>query len=1020
MMPFPLPPGARPLWGMRDQLIRIQRHRDWGHPGAPLPAEEVLGWVFTLRLLAGLALWQERTNSTTDAYHRLQVARHLPLVWSAPQVAEWERHKPWRFPAYGLYSTQVSAYADRLESEEPSLAYVCDETTSPVWHAWLKQVSVSDWVQLLETSASHWANWLYEVCPEPPALLGAWRDMGARWGLSGPQAGAWATFETIAHAPLPQQADAWMHALEAIRFDRAAWVQLLNHALMLDPKDGQALWSVESVLRPKVLPAEDPAHLQPAFSAVRSWRDFKEQWHTDGWIWLKNRMWHHQSTDFHRLFPVEIDGDEEAQDPATLVERWPHLRVEFNQAVTALRQKEKAPAILIVGPAGYGKTALAIHLVLAAGRRLLLPRVNFNHAQILPRNQTLSALAWAGLCLEKEDPSVLVLDGPGAHEWEAEEVNVKRLFESRWLPLIATVSDLSKVKPAVVRRFDKVIVLQDWPVAQRLALARQHFDDEGLALRVARAIRTPDGIIGAAKWCTHVGVWDWATVQSHRQALDRGMRGDTAWEEPVDLDQGAALPPWAGYAHLNAVADRLCRAFENPLAYAKLGGRPPRGAILKGPPGNGKTLFVRHLAQRLNVPLLAPNVGPLVEKPERLRTLFQQARRMAPCLVLLDEAGPLVTINGKGTEVLLSELDGADPLEGVLVIATLNGGMLSPAIVRPGRLAEVHHLDDPEPQDRDAIWRAYLAPLTTEPLDDAAWGVLVHASRGFTGAEIAECVSRAGSETISQGETRLTLKRLTQACDAVFWDSPTGQSGGHEEEQWKTAVHEAGHALVAWCHGLDVQRITVRPRASSLGMVAWDWDELTHSLTRSKLHGEVSMALGGIAAEQVMFDQYSTGGSSDLQHVHAVLRNAITRFGFGHLGPVAAGAEAHWSNRRREWIEEEVSFLAQQAFAHTGAWLTTHREWLEDLARHLLIERDVSGAELLVWKQKVETGRSPFPELLPWHPEFAHEGQEVRPTRPGLPSVEEPHRVHRAPASQEASSNPLEAPSTSSRSPTRS
>lgn len=951
-----LPPNSRPVWGMRDLLVRHDRHLQWEHPGAPLPPLEIMTWSVVLRALGGLARYQEARGLDLSGGQAIQHVSVIPLIWPTAWCQNWEKRCPWAKPAYGLHPFHVQPYRDLLESDQPSSAYLFDQTTQPIWSAFMQHISTSDWLAVLESSAGHLDGWLVQYEDQLPTVLQDWRALGESWGLSPKHAAVWACTEAVWHDPLPSQTAVLQFILQAIDYKLDAWLDLMGYAFDMTPAEALQLWGPGSVLHSRRVLAPHPLRLN---SKGTQWSDIQSVWNDTTWQTMRQKMWALRSARADKLFPSP-SSPMTAPERQAATSRWNHLSHEFSHAQEALASISPV-SLLIVGPSGQGKSQLAKDLANVACRRAVYPSTDHDNLTVKPGQQAVSSLLWASLGPHGNDRAVWVLDGPSSKGWEEETLAMHRFFDDGpdRSSVIATLEKIDKLDPQLLRRFDKVIVLHDLPTEKRLTLARQLFTDEELALKVARSIRTPHGIRSAAAWCERVNEWSWATVQSHRQSLDQALRGPGEYLEPVAMDRGEALPPWVGYTHLNDVADRLCLAFENPRAYGRLGGKAPRGAVLKGPPGTGKTLFARHLAQRLNIPLFAPSVSAMVEKPERLRDVMCQARQMAPCVLLLDEAGPLVTLFGRGTEALLSEIEGADPLEGVLILATLNGGILSPAITRPGRLHEVHEVGLPEAGERESIWKAYLDTLPVVPLTENDWTILARASRGFSGAEIAECVRRSGSDAVAAGEDELSLARLVAACDLVDWSAPTGGTGGHAQEQHKTAVHEAGHALLAWRHGMEVHRITVRPRADALGMVALGRDEQQFSLTKSECYGEIQMSLGGIAAEEVVFGEYSNGGSSDLVSVHAHLKRALTGWGFGHLGQVAAGDDFTWSNRRRERLEEEIGLWSREAFFDARTWLKKNQALLEDLAHVLLEERDLSGAPLEEWRARIELLSSP-------------------------------------------------------------
>jgi cell division protease FtsH len=958
---LPLPPGGRPLFGAKSFLETIGRHHQWRHPGAALDAWEMQRWVMTMRALAHAI--HTATPDERGPLVQMNLWQALPLFMDAGMVLHWEREHPWKTD-YMDYSGETQAYLDLLEGPTPSDAYRVTAThpqqglCQRLWSTWLTSAPAEVLISLLETSAQHWEAWLERQPEHRQTLRDGLRpflDMGSSeaLNLTPIQALAWGLWEHWAFQADEAQGDLLYQLWSMHRWALSPLMALMAHSMGVLATDVGELLSDASPLMTGISVYKPLTSGPPrAFAKISAWSQASDTWCTSGWKRVQAHLARGNDGRWASLFP---EGRVEKPDPEAAA-RWAHLQGEFEQATRALAHPDCPPAILIVGGAGQGKTLLAQDLLATTGRHP-------GGAHLTHRYHSTgleAVLQWARVAVDAAQHGLLLLDSHN-HPWHT-SVPLAWVLHERRLPVIATATKLDEVSATLRAKFDQVIVLSDMPLAARLPLAKAHFPHHpDLALRVARTLRSAQAIVWAAAWCEQVNQWDWATVQAHRLREEQAKGGTGGRFEFSAQVAEADLPPMAGYEHLTPVVDRLCRAFLEPERYAAMGVSPPRGAILMGPPGTGKTLFARHLAARLQIPCLAPSVVEMRKEPSQIRALFAQARAQAPCLVLLDEAQPLLDPFSPCVQALLTELDGVEPLDGVLVIATTNFTPIHPALLRPGRLHEFHRIGLPDQQDRERIWAAYLAHRPTEPTDASWWPVLARASRSLSGAEIAEAVSRAAGDAVAANETTLTLQRLVQACDAMAWSAPNGRSPADTQERWMTSVHEAGHALLAWRHDLEVDRITVRPRQNTLGMVSWNYPETKLSYTRSELHGRVQMSLGGILAEQVIAGEYSQGGSSDLMAVERDLRMAISELGFGSLGPVAAGFQPHWSERRRQQIERETEQWARAAFDEGLTWLVTHRDLLEGLAHDLMAEWDLSGVHLDAWRERVVATRGPAP-----------------------------------------------------------
>jgi cell division protease FtsH len=1003
---LPLPEGGRPALGARAWLDRLYLHHQARLPGLGLPMIAGMTAMWSLKAAA----YAFRTTPL-DPHQTLRGWTDLPLLASPTFVRRWETSPPWM--GWGLQTYYTSAYQTVLDGPQPSAAYVpsASNEAGEIWRAYLTHGHTGEICALLENGGFMWLDWALRH-PQHHSFIKATEaleKLASSIGLNERQARLWSMLELwwlgmAAHTPGFAK-----HLLDTVGGTADKWFALCASAVNATPEEITELFIAESPLVKRGIYqplARVDNSLTLPWGHENHFAGRMKEWASKAWVGVRADLISKGTLLWNELvggFPTDdktVQTPSKAPDISTLCADWSHLKGGFEQTIAAI-QSNPSIRILIVGAPGTGKSKLCKDLMAASDKHLLTLKPVKELDNMVARPQTTSTLNCASWACITHGNACLLIDN---QDRLFDNQETARVFNTKpGHPILVAMENLQNMHTSAREKFDKIIWLDAMPLDQRIKLASKHFKDDALALRVARSLRTPRAIIEAANWCKLCNAWTWATVQSHSRNAERAATPHNhdpmfELEEATPLE---SLPPMAGNVHLVELANRLALSFENPQAFSRLGASPPKGAVLLGPPGTGKTLFTRHLAARLQVPLIAPDPSTLAEYPDRVAVLFEFARRHAPCVVLLDEAEPLICSNGfkppPALAALLTEIDGVEQLEGVMVIATTNNPRIAPPLVRSGRLSEVRSLDVPFQADREQIWRAYLKDRPLAPIenDDPVEVLLAQASRGLTGADIADTLRRAAGEAAANGEEALSLPRLLRACDDVRWASADGRDSDCPQERHSVAVHEAGHALLAWRWGLDVQRITVRSRSGALGMVQWDHIEKRHEQSRNKAFGRIQMTLGGIAAEQALLGEYGSGGSSDLASAHRQLLSVLAYHGLGSLGPMSAGLPDHWSDQLRRQIEAECQSWSHCAFEEAVQWLSKHHDLVEHLAQCLLASGDISGPELIEHAAAVAR----LGEELPKPPAAKHMPASLNdPVQSQIPPspaiVETPHHLH--------------------------
>ncbi|MBI5947788.1 MAG: ATP-dependent metallopeptidase FtsH/Yme1/Tma family protein [Chloroflexi bacterium] len=414
-----------------------------------------------------------------------------------------------------------------------------------------------------------------------------------------------------------------------------------------------------------------------------------------------------------------------------------------------------------------------------------------------------------------------------------------------------------------------------------------------------------------------------------------------------------------------------------PEKFAALGARIPKGVLLVGPPGTGKTLLSRAVAGEAGVPFFSISGSEFVEMfvgvgASRVRDLFDQAKKNAPCIVFVDEIDAVGRQRGAGLggshdereqtlNQILVEMDGFDTGTNVIVIAATNRpDILDPALMRPGRFDRKVVLDSPDVKGREAILAVH---TKGKPIaDDVTVNTLAKSTPGFSGADLANLVNEAAILAARRNKKIITMSEFEEAVDRVIAGPERKSRVMSPKEKRLTAYHEGGHTVVAHFmeHHDPVHKVTIVSRGMAGGYTRFLPDEETHYRTRSMFRDQLCSALGGHAAEELIFGEASTGPSNDIEQVTRIARAMVTRWGMSErLGPrtfgrseelVFLGREIsetrNYSEKIAEEIDDEVRRLIEEAQERARDVLKEHRALLDKLAAVLLEVETLEGETL--------------------------------------------------------------------------
>jgi cell division protease FtsH len=444
---------------------------------------------------------------------------------------------------------------------------------------------------------------------------------------------------------------------------------------------------------------------------------------------------------------------------------------------------------------------------------------------------------------------------------------------------------------------------------------------------------------------------------------------------------GVSFEDVAGVDEAKQETVEIVEFLRTPDKFARLGAKIPKGVLLVGPPGTGKTLLARAVAGEANVTFFQMSGAEFVEMfvgvgAARVRDLFAQAKAQAPCIIFIDELDALGKARGAGGPMgghdereqtlnqLLVEMDGFDPHIGVIIMAATNRPeILDPALLRPGRFDRQILVDRPDVNGRTAILKIHAQGI--QLAEDVDLALIARRTPGFVGADLANLLNEAALLTARRDKTAVTMKEVDDAVDRIIAGLEKKNRLINEKERRIVAFHEAGHAIVAERVPTadPVHKISIIPRGvAALGYTQQLPTEDRYLLTKQELMDRIAVLLGGRVAEEIVFDEISTGAGNDLERVTDLARRMVTEYGMSReLGPINyAGSRKmqfiqtdgmssdgrNYSEDTARAIDREIQGIVAGTYERVRQILTADREVLEILANRLLEVEVVDEADL--------------------------------------------------------------------------
>ena len=455
-----------------------------------------------------------------------------------------------------------------------------------------------------------------------------------------------------------------------------------------------------------------------------------------------------------------------------------------------------------------------------------------------------------------------------------------------------------------------------------------------------------------------------------------GMGGGSNVKVYVQSTEGIHFSDVAGEDEAKENLQEVVNYLHDPSKYQEIGASMPKGILLVGPPGTGKTMLAKAVAGESNVPFFSISGSEFVEMfvgmgASKVRDLFKQAKEKAPCIVFIDEIDAIGQKRSGGQyggndereqtlNQLLTEMDGFESNNGVIILAATNRPeSLDPALTRPGRFDRRVPVELPDLKGREEILKVHAKKIKVA--EDVDFNKIARMASGASGAELANIVNEAALRAVRDGRRFATQSDLEESIEVVIAGYQKKNAILTDQEKWTVAYHEIGHALVAalQTHSAPVQKITIIPRTSGALGYTMQVEEGNHYLmTKEELENKIATLTGGRAAEEVRFGVISTGASNDIEQATKLARGMITRYGMSEAFDMVAletvtnqylGGDASLacSAETQTQIDHQVVALVKKEHAKAVGILTENRAKLDELAKYLYEKETITGEEFM-------------------------------------------------------------------------
>jgi cell division protease FtsH len=484
------------------------------------------------------------------------------------------------------------------------------------------------------------------------------------------------------------------------------------------------------------------------------------------------------------------------------------------------------------------------------------------------------------------------------------------------------------------------------------------------------------GLISYAPLLVFIGLWIFMMRQMQSGGNKALSFGKSRAKLLSNQQKRVTFKDVAGVEEAKEELQEIIEFLKEPQKFQKLGGRIPKGVLMMGPPGTGKTLLARAIAGEANVPFFSISGSDFVEMfvgvgASRVRDLFEQGKKNAPCIIFIDEIDAVGRHRGAGLggghdereqtlNQLLVEMDGFESNDGVILIASTNRpDVLDPALLRPGRFDRRVVVNRPDVKGREGILQVHTRKIPLS--DDVDINVIARGTPGFTGADLANLVNEAALNAARYNRKVVTMLDFEWAKDKVLMGSERRSIVMSNEEKRNTAYHEAGHTLVGIKvpNADPIHKVSIIPRGMALGVTMQLPEADRYSHTKDCLEGQISIMMGGRIAEEVFLNHMTTGASNDIEKATELARRMVCEFGMSSLGPITFGKKEEQIFLGREIaqhqdysedtaikIDQEVNRIVTEQFSRAKQIILENKDAMIRLAEALLERESLDSVQI--------------------------------------------------------------------------
>lgn len=932
---------ARPLFMGRKLLERISYSEQKQSEAFRVHDEEILLYIIASRMLerhlTELSFDTDRLADEDYKYLNL-----FPLFLDENFVKRWEgREATWS--KYPIYSEHLKTYRSYLEGHNPSEAYqIKDNISQEIWRCYFTQTPISELIDIVRYSTNRLK--LYYQNRKNKSLSAIHLnclDIDKILQLNKQESEGLFVLNVLFYQKYSYAFYPFYEVISKFHNHKASYFfEVIENAMSLEARSLTNLFTTENML----LKSRIIRHFKNC-DQNNSFSDAKGNVEIGPVLsYLQNpKVTSHIQVNYPKENSIISSLIKLKSPEHHPIEQWNYLKDTLT--IWCNQFSQESTQLVLSGGKGCGKTSLA-HAILHT----------LNKVIVEPLDETEDSIYMALILGSKIPNSCLICDQPEKNETYNLFTKVAEKFEVSY---ILIVDDKTKLSTDSLARIDFFYDMNKVPFESRLAFAKSKIADGDLAIKIAQQLKDYGKIAKAAKLVKSND--DWHSIYPHLAINNSGDRYHGF--EIVDFNNFQEIPPFIGYDDISEDFNRVLNLIEHPSSYERFNVQPPKGFIIHGAPGTGKTLFVKQLIKNAKIPLISASSSELSKNLNLLKDAFDMARQIAPCILFFDEIDILI---GKSEDyfnipiiekqqilnTMLTEIDGIYDLSGVIIIGTTNHqDKLAPAAIRAGRLSELIEIGEPDYDSLYAMWQYYLSQKPYDKTIDIK--SLAYSSHYLNGSEIAAVVTQSALLCIKQNCLEINLNHINEAMEIVLWGRSNNQVKYTEENLKRTAVHEVGHAIVSLLKERDVGIVSIVPRKNFAGITKMIVPE-ADVMTIAKIEDIVDITLGGIVAEKIIYDNYTLGGSGDLKSITNILVSSFIHSGMSlEFGLSYWKAKEDMSEARQITLEKFVDKIIARQFDHTEKLLKKYKDLIIDFSNELYTAKSIGYDKTLLWKKKL-------------------------------------------------------------------